>query len=338
MQIVNLYVKLGYDKRSIQKIVERFSSRWPQGKGRRLYFIFGAIGFSWDKEKITDEEINRPEEFPEICAYLTDESENIIKRAMDEFHLVQSNPNDRLECKMMPSWQSVINQDHLKVWRKPLPHSGGLYEYKVFGRYRDIPPQAFFHAQVDLGYRKTWDKLVIKLEVVDQDDKTSCEVVQWVMHFPYPMYGREYVYIRKQLIDEDNQMMVLMSHSIDHPSCPITSEYVRVDTYLSQMVIKSHTKFDENGFDYILTYYDNPKGHFPSIAYNWMASTGVPDFVDKMHQSAKQLHEQKKKKKPVTGRQTADDDDRQDNKGSDKVPIQDNLFRLLDPTTTHQDM
>ena len=59
MQIVNLYVKLGYDKRSIQKIVERFSSRWPQGKGRRLYFIFGAIGFSWDKEKITDEEINR---------------------------------------------------------------------------------------------------------------------------------------------------------------------------------------------------------------------------------------------------------------------------------------
>lgn len=38
--------------------------------------------------------------------------------------------------------------------------------------------------QVDLGYRKTWDKLVIKLEVVDQDDKTSCEVVQWVMHFP----------------------------------------------------------------------------------------------------------------------------------------------------------
>jgi len=59
MQIVNLYVKLGYDKRSIQKMVDRFSSRWPHGNGRRLYLIFGAIGFSWDKEKITDEEINR---------------------------------------------------------------------------------------------------------------------------------------------------------------------------------------------------------------------------------------------------------------------------------------
>ena len=63
IQIANLYIKLGYDKRSIQKLVERFSNRWQggwqHGKGRRLYFIFGAIGFSWDKEKITDDEINR---------------------------------------------------------------------------------------------------------------------------------------------------------------------------------------------------------------------------------------------------------------------------------------
>ena len=63
IQIANLYIKLGYDKRSIQKLVERFSDRWQGGwqhaKGRRLYLIFGAIGFSWDKEKITDDEINR---------------------------------------------------------------------------------------------------------------------------------------------------------------------------------------------------------------------------------------------------------------------------------------
>ena len=38
--------------------------------------------------------------------------------------------------------------------------------------------------QVDLGFRKTWDKLIIKLDVVDKDEDTSCEVVHWVMHFP----------------------------------------------------------------------------------------------------------------------------------------------------------
>lgn len=62
---------------------------------------------------------------------------------------------------------------------------------------------------------------------------------------------------------------------------------------------------------------------------NLLVVLGVPDFVDKMHQSAKQLHEQKKKKKPVTGRQTADDDDRQDNKGSDKVPMWVSLSELV---------
>jgi len=40
-------------------------------------------------------------------------------------------------------------------------------------------------------------------------------------------------------------MMVLMSHSTNHPDCPVTAEYVRVDTYLSQMVIKAHTTFEE---------------------------------------------------------------------------------------------
>jgi len=49
---------------------------------------------------------------------------------MDEIHLVDSKPSERLECKIMTSWQAVIDRDHLKVWRKPLPHSGGLYEYK----------------------------------------------------------------------------------------------------------------------------------------------------------------------------------------------------------------
>jgi len=32
--------------------------------------------------------------------------------------------------------------------------------------------------------------------------------------------------------------------------------------------------FTQNGFDYVLTYYDDPKAAFPSFAYNWMATTG----------------------------------------------------------------
>lgn len=35
----------------------------------------------------------------------------------------------------------------------------------------------------------------------------------------------------------------------------------------------------QNGFDYVLTYYDDPQAAFPTFAYKWMASTGkLPSY------------------------------------------------------------
>ena len=39
-------------------------------------------------------------------------------------------------------------------------------------------------------------------------------------------------------------------------------------------LIKCFCNLFQNGFDYILTYYDDPQAVFPSPAYNWMARTG----------------------------------------------------------------
>lgn len=38
--------------------------------------------------------------------------------------------------------------------------------------------------QLDTEYRKKWDSLVIKLEVVDRDGSTGSEIVHWATHFP----------------------------------------------------------------------------------------------------------------------------------------------------------
>lgn len=38
--------------------------------------------------------------------------------------------------------------------------------------------------QLDIEYRKKWDSLVIKLEVVDRHANTGSEVVHWATHFP----------------------------------------------------------------------------------------------------------------------------------------------------------
>lgn len=41
-----------------------------------------------------------------------------------------------------------------------------------------------FPPQLDTEYRKKWDALVIKLEVVDRDSSTGSEIVHWATHFP----------------------------------------------------------------------------------------------------------------------------------------------------------
>merc|ERR1719334_1451732 len=49
---------------------------------------------------------------------------------------------------------------------------------------------------------------------------------------------------------------------------------------MSNMVIKPHSSFSEEGLDYVLTYYDDPQATIPSAAMSWMASTGLPKFTE----------------------------------------------------------
>ena len=63
----------------------------------------------------------------------------------------------------------------------------------------------------------------------------------------YPMYGREYVYVRRYKVDPDSNVMVLVSRAVEHPQFPVTDKFVRVHTYISSMVIRPHTTFDEVG-------------------------------------------------------------------------------------------
>lgn len=124
---------------------------------------------------------------------------------------------------------------------------------------------------------------MIKLEVIERDVVSGSEVLHWVTHFPYPMYSRDYVYVRRYSVDQENNVMVLVSRAVEHPSVPESPEFVRVRSYESQMVIRPHKSFDENGFDYLLTYSDNPQTVFPRYCVSWMVSSGMPDFLEKLH-------------------------------------------------------
>ncbi|NXD73007.1 STAR7 protein, partial [Eolophus roseicapillus] len=253
--------------------------------------------FVWDGQRIEEEELQR-------SAQEMKHMENISSLFQGDSQRL----DPRVEQGEQP-WEMIMDKKHFKLWRRPIEGTH-LYQYRVFGSYTDVTPRQFFNVQLDTEYRKKWDSLVIKLDVIERDLATGSEVIHWVTHFPvsgpfppsvpreatgahpcpfprqYPMYSRDYVYVRRYSVDQENNLMVLVSRAVEHPSVPEDPEYVRVRTYESQMVIRPHKTFDENGFDYLLTYSDNPQTVFPRYCLSWMVSSGMPDFLEKLHMAA----------------------------------------------------
>jgi len=229
-------------------------------------FVVGACLFSWTDNYIEDD---------------------VFTDCLNEMRNLHN--SDTNSCQIDDTWEKLMEKENLILWRRPLKDSH-LYEYKVYGKFDDISARNFLQVNIDLEYRKQWDTTVIKLDVIDKDPNSSSQVVQWICYYPFPMASREYVYVRKSKIKKKANVMISATKAIDHPQCPITNKYVRVGVYESQMIIKPLTTFDADGLEYILTYHDDPQAVFPSSLCNWMASTGVPDFVEyKLHDAALRL-------------------------------------------------
>ncbi|KIH49666.1 hypothetical protein ANCDUO_20259, partial [Ancylostoma duodenale] len=57
-------------------------------------------------------------------------------------------------------WETLVEEDDLKVYRRLVPGPFEMYEYKCVGTYYDITP----NVQNDLKYRKEWDSNVMSLK------------------------------------------------------------------------------------------------------------------------------------------------------------------------------
>ncbi|KAM7284480.1 stAR-related lipid transfer protein 7, mitochondrial [Ixodes scapularis] len=330
-QIWNLYSRL-YTEKTLKTLAFRFLDRLRNRPQKPLAFLLGAALFKWEQERITDSEMKRCiaefEILSQKCGNANGVAANgnmngngsgcMSDNANGSDSANGSKHGNGSTCTNMAGncseptlhpeafkahlreegWEPVVENSKMFLWRRWMPETSG-YEYKVFGTFYDIPARAFFSVQTDTEYRKRWDKLVIKLDIIDREAKGGCEVVHWVMQYPFPMYKRDYVYIRRAFVDSRRNVMVLMSRSTDHPACPPINECVRVTKYTSHMVIRPHRGIDEDGFDFLLSYYDDPRSSFPGPIYSWMAASGVPDFLEKLHGAAKDLHV-KNTKAPVS--------------------------------------
>ena len=298
--------------------------------------------FSWDDYRITNDEL-----------------ENYVTEMLNEFGhkgqniaLNESIPDNSDDQN---KWENVFKRSDLMIWRRKLIENElnenvedsqkqaknskvqqpCIYEYKVYGRLFDISPIDFFRTQIDLEYRKTWDHLVVKLEVMSVDKKVknqTTELIEWIMKFPFPMNSRQYIFVRRYCVDPDKGLLILLSKSIPnsnvifvnendedvdtesiishnqgHTKDEVQSEeisstkkksqyeqphkqapYVRVTKFKSNMIIVSHSQdFHSVGLDFYLNYYDDPKAQIPSMAMKWMATSGLPDWLNKLHKAAK---------------------------------------------------
>lgn len=277
-QIVAFYRNLyGHkcDGTLLKRLRDAFK-RHLDGRGK-LFVLLSAVFFNWDDHRITNQELESVSD--DLATFLN------LKTCTSDAKVV-----DHEGCE----WERVVQNDHFTMWRCPVEGSS-LYKYKVFGSYKDLPASCFYKIQLDLEYRKKWDSHVIKLERVAVDEETGSEVIYWATQFPLGvLYNRDYVYVRRFQVDRTENQMVITAHSVDHPHFPETKDYIRVGQYNSQMLIKPHSTFEENGFDYVMSYYDDPQLYVPTWMINKMTLSSLPMFLNTLHGAAKQLHQSTK--------------------------------------------
>lgn len=281
-------------------LLRRFLTRYASKCRNVQRMLMGACLFSWAEDRISDEEMNNSLSL--IFDVPSTPRKNNCHLESQHEDRVQSSKSDCStevnEVVTMPleaeRWEEIVTNPDIRVWRRPFDVGADdreLFEYRVHGRFTDVPARAFLAVQLDLQYRRYWDNKVVRLEIVDEKKDCDTELVHWVTKFPYPMANREYIYARRCHIDATSNCAVIVARSLpEHPLVPDDSSVVRVTRYESIMVIKAHDDFDSNGFDYYMKYHDDPKASFPSFAYKWMATHGLPGFLEEVHRAAVVLH------------------------------------------------
>ncbi len=151
--------------------------------------------------------------------------------------------------------------------------------------------------------------MAVYLDLIDKCPQTNTELVKWIMKFPYPLYPREYIFTRRYCVDPKDKLLILVSRSLPklsnipessshakskpHNNANLTFQqqknFVRVTNYKSNIIVMPTEEFEKPGLIYLIQYYDVNKAKIPKIAYSWMAASGLPDYIKKVHKATIKL-------------------------------------------------
>lgn len=97
--------------------------------------------------------------------------------------------------------------------------------------------------------------------------------------------NRDYVFVRRYLIDKETNTLYIMSRSTEHPDFPKFSKNYRIEDYWSIMVIRPYSDMNKPGIQFSLTYFDNPGVNIPSSVANWITKSVMPDFLKRLRKA-----------------------------------------------------
>ncbi|XP_076651276.1 stAR-related lipid transfer protein 7, mitochondrial [Halictus rubicundus] len=304
LQIFHLYTRI-WDKTALKEFMKSWRNRAFRNSRRFLTSSIGVAVFNWDRERISEKELNSYKQEIEGIYKLRDTTvvcpKCHLRIVIDvqqpgvKYCVCQDNKNksDATSNQDEEGWKPYLEREDMLIWRRTEPNTGGLFAYKVYGSFAEVTAEDFLQTQIDVDYRKKWDPIARELRIIDSDPMSEStkndrsDVIYWETEWPALFANRDYVYQRRWVVDKDKRLIIIISKGTEHPNAPTRPGIYRVSTYWSYMVIKPYTEFHKPGIEFGLTYFDDPGVNIPSTVTAWIAMTGLPNFLIRMRKASK---------------------------------------------------
>ena len=169
------------------------------------------------------------------------------------------------------------NESHIEIFARPREGGGGLKEYLVRGELH-VDAKRFFVVNNELGSRRRWDEHCRELRTIEEYDGVREQAIYWRVAYPMGFTDRDYVFFREHRVQAGE--LVTVARCAEHASGPAT-KYVRVEGYTNHQSLTPSPK-GEGWCLYTSVYYDDPKASVPPRLLNWVISSAVPKFLEKM--------------------------------------------------------
>jgi len=200
------------------------------------------------------------------------------------------------------SWGAPIFQretskhEHLTIWKRKVTDI--INEYKAKGT-TPFALDHYFQFNIDLDFHKVWDANALVLEHLA--NVGNCELIYWLVKYPWPMSHRAYYYLRrfKKMIltssdgkgQEINYLWISRTPPKDYGLCAKEIQQkkytgmVLVDRYESRGVFRAAPSAPDKATEWVVTAIDDPKANISKMIMTWIIETALPSFFETLKKS-----------------------------------------------------